>query len=60
MSWGEYVRVRLDALDTGRTQLHVLTQRVLATNLLARGDWSGPVYRALAKAHQEAADGDCE
>lgn len=48
-SWGELVRVIVLPVDGG-TEVTVLTRRVLATNVTARGDWSGEIYRGLLRA----------
>lgn len=46
-SWGELVRVSLDTTSNGGTSLGVHTERVLATNVTARGDWSMQIRDAL-------------
>lgn|GEM_PF-1095708 len=46
-SWGEIVRINLARTEAGGTELRVYTERALATNVTARGDWSPHVYKAL-------------
>jgi hypothetical protein len=46
-SWGEIVRINLARTEAGGTELRVYTERALATNVTARGDWSPQVYTAL-------------
>lgn len=47
-SWGELVRVTVRPVDGG-TEVRILTRRALATNVTARGDWSGEIYRELLR-----------
>ena len=46
-SWGEIIRINLNRSEPDGTELRVLTERVLATNMTARGDWSEQIHQAL-------------
>jgi len=46
-SWGELVRVVVHQTTEGPVAVRVLTKRRLATNITARGDWSGKIYEQL-------------
>src|SRR4026207_326163 len=46
-SWGELVRVTLREGDANDTILSVTTKRRLATNIIAKGDWSKEIHAAV-------------
>ena len=46
-SWGELVRVTLREGDANDTVLSVTTKRRLATNIIAKGDWSKEIHAAV-------------
>jgi hypothetical protein len=54
-SWGELVRVVAQQTPDGSAVVvRVLTKRRMATNITAKGDWSGPIFERLDQtlAHQ--------
>ncbi len=54
-SWGELVRVVAQQTPDGSAVVvRVFTKRRLATNITAKGDWSGPIFERLDQilAHQ--------
>jgi hypothetical protein len=46
-SYGELVRVVVQQTPEGAVVVRVFTKRRLATNLTARGDWSGRIFEQL-------------
>ncbi|OLC35259.1 MAG: hypothetical protein AUH81_10620 [Candidatus Rokubacteria bacterium 13_1_40CM_4_69_5] len=46
-SYGELVRVVVHQTTEGPVAVRVFTKRRLATNVTAKGDWSGPIYENL-------------
>lgn len=46
-SYGELVRVVVQRNPEGSVAVRVLTKRRLATNVTAKGDWSGPIFDHL-------------
>jgi hypothetical protein len=46
-SYGELVRVVVQQTTEGPVAVRVFTKRRLATNITARGDWSGKIYEQL-------------
>lgn len=46
-SYGELVRVVVQQTPEGAVAVRVFTKRRLATNITARGDWSGPIFAKL-------------
>lgn len=56
-SWGEIVRVSLRETDSRSSKLEITTERRLATNITAKGDWSAEIHDAvlgkLAEADQD-------
>ena len=48
-SWGELVRVAVMREGENRTRVAVHTQRRVATNVTARGDYSEPILSNLAR-----------
>jgi hypothetical protein len=46
-SYGELVRVVVQQTPEGAVAVRVFTKRRLATNITARGDWSGPIFEKL-------------
>ncbi len=46
-SYGEVVRVVVQRTAEGSVAVRVFTKRRLATNLTAKGDWSGPIFEQL-------------
>lgn len=46
-SYGELVRVVVHQTVEGPVEVRVFTKRRLATNIAARGDWSGKIYEQL-------------
>ena len=46
-SYGELVRVVVAQTPDGAVAVRVFTKRRLATNVTAKGDWSGPIFRQL-------------
>ena len=54
-SWGELVRVVAQQTPDGAAVVvRVFTKRRMATNITAKGDWSGPIFERLDQilAHQ--------
>lgn len=53
-SYGELVRVVARQTPEGAVVVRVITKRRLATNITAKGDWSGPIFERLDQilAHQ--------
>jgi len=47
-SWGERVRVAVYKLAPAQAEVWVYTQRKLATNITARGDWSDTIFSNIA------------
>lgn len=47
-SWGEIVRLRLGQVPDG-LELSVRTERVLATNITARGDWGDLIFETTVR-----------
>jgi bifunctional ADP-heptose synthase (sugar kinase/adenylyltransferase) len=43
-SWGELVRVTVQAESEEKTTVRVYTRRKLATNITAKGDWADTVF----------------
>ena len=46
-SYGELARVVVHQTTEGPVAVRVVTKRRLATNIAARGDWSGRIYQEL-------------
>jgi len=46
-SYGELVRVVVAQTPDGAVAVRVFTKRRLATNVTAKGDWSGPIFQQL-------------
>jgi hypothetical protein len=46
-SYGELVRVVVQQTPEGAVAVRVFTKRRLATNIAAKGDWSGPIFDRL-------------
>jgi hypothetical protein len=46
-SYGEMVRVVVEQTPEGAVAVRVFTKRRLATNITAKGDWSGPIFERL-------------
>lgn len=46
-TWGELVRVVVQS-NGARTSVYVVTQRRMATNITARGDWSEQIFAQIA------------
>ena len=46
-SYGELVRVVVAQTPDGAVAVRVFTKRRLATNVTAKGDWSGPIFHQL-------------
>ena len=46
-SYGELVRVVVRGTPEGAVAVRVITKRRLATNIAARGDWSGKIFEQL-------------
>jgi len=46
-SYGELVRVVVAQTPDGAVAVRVFTKRRLATNVTAKGDWSGPIFQHL-------------
>ena len=46
-SYGERVRVVVQQTADGPVAVRVFTKRRLATNITAKGDWSGPIFEQL-------------
>lgn len=46
-SYGELVRVVVHQTPEGPVAVRVFTKRRMATNITAKGDWSGPIYGQL-------------
>jgi hypothetical protein len=46
-SYGELVRVVVAQTPDGAVAVRVFTKRRLATNVTAKGDWSGPIFQEL-------------
>lgn len=46
-SYGELVRVVVQQTSEGPVAVRVFTKRRLATNITARGDWSGRIFEQL-------------
>ena len=46
-SWGELVRVVVEETSLTETTVRVITQRRLATNVTAKGDWSTSIFSAM-------------
>jgi len=46
-SYGELVRVVVAQTPDGAVAVRVYTKRRLATNVTAKGDWSGPIFQQL-------------
>jgi hypothetical protein len=49
-SYGELVRVVVQQTPEGAVAVRVVTKRRLATNITARGDWSGRIFERLDQA----------
>lgn len=47
MSYGEYVRVTVEQIEENRTAARVYTKVKVATNVLAKRDYSSDVYAAM-------------
>jgi len=46
-SYGELVRVVVQQTTEGPVAVRVFTKRRMATNVMAKGDWSGTIYEKL-------------
>jgi hypothetical protein len=46
-SYGKLVRVVVAQTPEGAVAVRVFTKRRLATNITAKGDWSGPIFQQL-------------
>jgi len=46
-SYGDLVRVVVQQTPEGAVVVRVFTKRRLATNVTAKGDWSGPIFEQL-------------
>jgi hypothetical protein len=46
-SYGELVRIVVQQIPSGPVAVRVVTKRRLATNITAKGDWSGPIFENL-------------
>ena len=46
-SYGELIRVVVATTSPTQTTVRVITQRRLATNLTAKGDWSRPIFSQM-------------
>ena len=46
-SYGGYARAVIERVAEGRTVVRVFTKRKVATNVTAKGDYSGPIFSTL-------------